>query len=423
MVRDWFRIPALAFAFFGLLPAEAEAVATQTAGRARFSWEAVPDPIVSGYKVHWGQVSGTYTHCVDAGNVTEVVIAEFTEGVRYFSAVTAYAETGEESDYSTEISFVYESSDRIVFLEAEDGVLSAPMQVTSDGSLSWVAASAGDPAAADTLSFEVPYAADYYVWCRVLAPSTSADSMLVTVDQQAEEVYDVYGEPSPPAAAIQTCWIWSRIEAAPGVARAYALEGGSHTIRFRYCEDTCLDRIVIVGNPDFVPTDTLPCGGDFVEVVNQPQGGGVVEGGSMTLAATVIASGPLTMQWFHDGVAVPNASQMLLNLSEVQTTAGGTYTLLASRNSASATTLPVTVTVLPAAGSPGFQVRHMSIASGGQVTFEVTGAPAPELRVYVSSDLEHWSLLGTHTLSGDLLTFSDPGAKDALSRFYRLGTP
>jgi hypothetical protein len=297
------------------------------------------------------------------------------------------------------------------------------MQVGSDGLISWVAAAPGDPAATDTLSFEVPYAADYYVWCRVLAPSTSADSMLVTVDQQTEAVYDVYGEPSPPAAAIQSCWIWSRIEVAPGVARAYALERGSHNIRFRHCEDTCLDRIVIVGNPDFRPTDSLPCGGDFVEVVCQPQGGGVVEGGSMTLAASVIASGPLVMQWFHDGVAVPNASQLVLNLSEVQTTAGGCYTLLASRNSASATTLPVTVTVLPAAGSPGFQVRHMSIDGDGQVTFEVTGAPTPELSVYASSDLEHWSLLGTRTLSGDLLTVSDPEAKDARSRFYRLGTP
>ncbi|MCF7676254.1 MAG: DUF4998 domain-containing protein, partial [Akkermansiaceae bacterium] len=103
-----------------------------TSGRARFSWEAVDDPIVSGYKVHWGTESRAYPHTVDAGNETEVVIAEFTEGTRYFSAVTAYAETGEESDYSTEISFVYDSTDRIILLEAENGVLTAPMQVVAE---------------------------------------------------------------------------------------------------------------------------------------------------------------------------------------------------------------------------------------------------------------------------------------------------
>jgi hypothetical protein len=74
-------------------------------GRARFSWEAVADPVVSGYKVHWGTRSGVYDYSLDAGSVTEVIISEFSEGVEYFSAVTAHSESGEESDYSAEVSF------------------------------------------------------------------------------------------------------------------------------------------------------------------------------------------------------------------------------------------------------------------------------------------------------------------------------
>ncbi len=85
--------------------AAVSAVNGGTLGRACFSWEAVADPVVSGYKIHWGTASGVYTHTLDAGNVTEVIISEFSEGAEYFSAITAYSDTGEASDYSAEVSF------------------------------------------------------------------------------------------------------------------------------------------------------------------------------------------------------------------------------------------------------------------------------------------------------------------------------
>ena len=86
----------------------------------------MPEPEVSGYKIHWGTQSGVYTHSQDAGNATDAVVSEFMEGVEYFTAISAYSATGEESDYSAEISFVYDSSDRLILLEAEDGALTAP---------------------------------------------------------------------------------------------------------------------------------------------------------------------------------------------------------------------------------------------------------------------------------------------------------
>ena len=125
-------------------------------GKARFRWEPVANAAVTGYKVHWSTRSGVYTHTVDAGNTTEIVIQEFTEGVEYFSAVTAYSATGDESDYSPELTFTYDSVDRMIFLEAEQGVVSAPMQVSGDGSISWVSAAAPDSAATATVEFSVP---------------------------------------------------------------------------------------------------------------------------------------------------------------------------------------------------------------------------------------------------------------------------
>jgi len=94
-------IVLLAFVFL----VNVSSVKATTLGGGSFSWDAVSDPSVSGYKVYWGTQSGVYDHWVDAANVTALTISEFTQGVEYFSAVTAYSATGEESGYSAEISF------------------------------------------------------------------------------------------------------------------------------------------------------------------------------------------------------------------------------------------------------------------------------------------------------------------------------
>lgn len=354
------------------------AVSGAALGRARFNWAAVPDPIVSGYKVYWGTESGVYTQTADAGNATELIGTGFSEGVTYYAAITAYSNTGEESDYSTELSFVYESIDRLVFLEAENGVLTAPMQIVTDGSTTGVAASPANPTAAATLSFNTPYAADYYVWCRVLAPSASADSMFVTLDQLPEQVYYVYGEPSPPAVAFMNRWTWSRIQVSPGIAQAYPLEAGSHSIRFRCRDNTWLDRVVIVCNRDFIPSDALPRSGDVVTVVGQPQGRTVATGGTVTLTANIVATGPLTVQWIHDGIALPNSNQLSLTLSNVQPSGGGSYALSAWINSTTVTSLPAIVTVLPA---------------GGTATPLITTKPT-------AADIVYGQTLASSTLSG-----------------------
>ncbi|MCX6865109.1 MAG: hypothetical protein NTV46_02615, partial [Verrucomicrobia bacterium] len=368
------RASLLAFALMLALPA----ACGETLGKARFSWDAVADPIVSGYKVHWGTASGVYTHSFDAGNVTEVIISAFSQGVEYFAAGTAYSDTGEESDYSTELSFIYDAADRLVLLEAENGMLTSPMQVFSDASTTWVAASPPDSAAATTLNFATSYSANYYVWCRVLAPSATSDSFAVTVDHEPELVYHVYGESSPPATAYQSDWTWSRIQISPGTARAFALEGGSHSIRFRYLENALLDRVVIVSNPDFVPTDALPDSGDYVGIIDQPQDSSVTIGGSVTLAATIVATGQVNFQWFHDGISVPTANQTSLTLTNVQEANGGTYTLSACSNTTSVSTRSATLSIEP----PPFRVRKLSIAGAGQITFEIEGALGTEIGVY-----------------------------------------
>jgi hypothetical protein len=192
------RAALLAFACFLTLPLADTASATpgdEGLGRARFSWDAVADPIVSGYKVYWGTESGVYTHTEDAGNLTERIVTGFSEGGEYFAAVTAYSDTGEESDYSTEISFTYDTSSLVITLTSQpqaQGVTvgeTASFSVTATGSgtltYQWQKDGAAiDGATSPTFSINSTLMTDagsYSVVVANAAGTTTSDSAILSV--------------------------------------------------------------------------------------------------------------------------------------------------------------------------------------------------------------------------------------------------
>ena len=69
------------------------------------AWDPNSDQNV-GYNVYWGTTSGIYDQQVDAQSRTTQTIPSLTTGVRYYFAVTAYNELGQESAFSDEISVV-----------------------------------------------------------------------------------------------------------------------------------------------------------------------------------------------------------------------------------------------------------------------------------------------------------------------------
>ena len=75
------------------------------AGQATLAWD--PPEIstdVTGYKIHYGTASGTYTQSVDAGNQTSYTVSNLTNGQTYYFAVTSYNAAAYESEYSNEVS-------------------------------------------------------------------------------------------------------------------------------------------------------------------------------------------------------------------------------------------------------------------------------------------------------------------------------
>ncbi len=73
--------------------------------QATLSWNPNSESDLAGYKVYYGNSSGSYSFNVDVGNQTSYTISNLVEGKIYFFAATAYDFSGNESGYSNEVSY------------------------------------------------------------------------------------------------------------------------------------------------------------------------------------------------------------------------------------------------------------------------------------------------------------------------------
>lgn len=69
------------------------------------AWDPNGESDLAGYRTYYGTESGNYTYNVEVGKNESVTIAGLDLGKKYYFAVTAYDQDGNESDFSSEISF------------------------------------------------------------------------------------------------------------------------------------------------------------------------------------------------------------------------------------------------------------------------------------------------------------------------------
>ncbi len=72
-------------------------------GAVKISWNANTENDLGGYRVYYGNNSGSYPVGVSAGNVTTYTINNLTSGATYYFVLTAYDNSGNESGYSQEV--------------------------------------------------------------------------------------------------------------------------------------------------------------------------------------------------------------------------------------------------------------------------------------------------------------------------------
>jgi hypothetical protein len=75
--------------------------ANAMAGQVSLAWNSVAG--ATGYTLHYGTASGSYSSNIDAKNVTSYTVSSLTDGMKYYFAVRAYNATT-TSGYSSEIN-------------------------------------------------------------------------------------------------------------------------------------------------------------------------------------------------------------------------------------------------------------------------------------------------------------------------------
>jgi IPT/TIG domain/Purple acid Phosphatase, N-terminal domain/Fibronectin type III domain len=74
------------------------------AGSLLLSWDPIQDSRLSGYKIKYGTVSGSYSLSVDVGNRTSHTLQGLTEGTRYYLIIVGYDANRVEGSASAETS-------------------------------------------------------------------------------------------------------------------------------------------------------------------------------------------------------------------------------------------------------------------------------------------------------------------------------
>lgn len=217
-----------------------------TAPGLSVAWDASLSVGVVGYKVYSGTQSGRYTASFSAGLALSATIP-WLPWTNWLAA-TAIGPDGLESDFSNEISVVNTNAvqDVTMWLSATNAFFSNPMTLGQKAGEFGLTSTVDNQGNAG-FSVNIPMAAQYVVWSRVLISDSGSDSFFVNVDG-TEDVFDAGTNYSP-------AWQWSKLVGrTPPGPRLLNLTNGTHTIAFRGREaGTWLSGFWLSSNTNFAP--------------------------------------------------------------------------------------------------------------------------------------------------------------------------
>ncbi|MBN2413747.1 Ig-like domain-containing protein [candidate division KSB1 bacterium] len=148
-----------------------------------------------------------------------------------------------------------------LYIEAESGTITSPMQVAMDSEASggqYIHApnGIGDNQGYADISFTVPFDDIYYIWGRTIASGLTENSFFYSINNVNERIWDVSYE------GYTSVWTWDQITdrgigtwEQPEIDPVeFILSPGTYTLRIRTREDgTKLDQILITNDLNFIP--------------------------------------------------------------------------------------------------------------------------------------------------------------------------
>jgi chitinase len=98
---------------------------TAFSAEVELSWDPNQESDLAGYRIYYGTASGSHSVMVEVGNTTTYTHTDLQSGVTYYFVATAYDTSGNESDYSEEVSNTLPEDD--------DGTTNGGQDADSDG--------------------------------------------------------------------------------------------------------------------------------------------------------------------------------------------------------------------------------------------------------------------------------------------------
>lgn len=80
-------------------------------GSVRLAWAPNRETDLAGYRIYHGTRSRVYDRVIDVGKITSFRVKDLQPSVRYYFAVTAYDDAGNESNFSEEVTAVVQSGE------------------------------------------------------------------------------------------------------------------------------------------------------------------------------------------------------------------------------------------------------------------------------------------------------------------------
>ena len=115
-------------------------------------WLQSTDPNIVGYNIYYGSATHNYTNLISVGNVTNTTVTGLVEGVTYYFSATTYDTANQESDFSTEVSYLVPAN-----VSNHPPTLNPPANVTinensTSQTLNLTGISSGSPSEIQTLT-------------------------------------------------------------------------------------------------------------------------------------------------------------------------------------------------------------------------------------------------------------------------------
>ncbi len=162
-----------------------------------------------------------------------------------------------------------------------------------------------------------------------------------------------------------------------------------------------------------------PTGAQGPRITTQPQSQTIAAGSRVTFTMAATGDGPLNYQWRLDRQNIHGATQSTFEISDVNESKAGIYTVLVSGPGGSATSVEARL-VVTGGVQPRPKLEVLGLNAQGNFGLKFNGSAGVTYIVESSEDLKTWKEVSRGTPVNGTVTYTDPNTRTSKNSFFRV---